>query len=112
MTAVNDEGVVVVCGGCSFHSILPEEKFLVLYPDIGVWQMVDVQPSPWYKESLMFNHTCHSINDGEVTVLFGGGNCFSFGTHFDPMVLRFKLLESSTLPPSHFVQGLITVSKE
>lgn len=43
--------------------------------------------------SLLVNHTAF-LTPSALVVTCGGGNCFSFGTHFDPVVTAFSLPES------------------
>jgi hypothetical protein len=46
-----------------------------------------VQLAPAFREELMlFNHAIVAVG-GDVLVVQGGGNCFSFGTHFNRSVL-------------------------
>ncbi|XP_013402426.1 tRNA wybutosine-synthesizing protein 4 isoform X2 [Lingula anatina] len=47
--------------------------------------------SPQGSPVLLYNHTSHVLQDGNMVVLGGGGNCFSFGTHLNDEPLAFTL---------------------
>lgn len=37
---------------------------------------------------LLHGHTSHLLTNGDVVIIGGGGNCFSFGTHFNYSPLK------------------------
>ena len=117
--------LIIGCGGCGSGPLQPHERLLLLHPMRGTWQHVAVgcgvdTDQRWFTQSLMLNHAVHGMQDGDVVAVMGGGNCFSFGTHFDRQTPRFRIADAdlasvsaavpADIPPHRaFVRGLHSI---
>eukprot|EP00112_Aurelia_sp_Birch-Aquarium-sp1_P016675 Seg3801.1 transcript_id=Seg3801.1/GoldUCD/mRNA.D3Y31 product="tRNA wybutosine-synthesizing protein 4" protein_id=Seg3801.1/GoldUCD/D3Y31 len=63
--------------------------------------MIDLKTWKWREFSLesddpstplmLHNHTSTVINERDILIFGGGGNCFSFGTHFNKGIISIQL---------------------
>eukprot|EP00730_Choanoeca_flexa_P018559 TRINITY_DN9029_c0_g1_i3.p1 TRINITY_DN9029_c0_g1~~TRINITY_DN9029_c0_g1_i3.p1 ORF type:complete len:683 (+),score=127.18 TRINITY_DN9029_c0_g1_i3:81-2051(+) len=82
-----DTARVLVVGGCD-EAILPWDRQCILMDiDMGAktaqWCYLVLQaPKPIQDTTMLINHSVMVVGD-QVLIAYGGGNCFSFGTHFN-----------------------------
>ena len=76
------------------HSLSPPHPIYIFSGAgllLNMWLLQEVSPYG----SLVINHTAFATSNALVIVC-GGGNCFSFGTHFDASVTIYSLPTSIT----------------
>nr|XP_020475690.1 tRNA wybutosine-synthesizing protein 4 isoform X2 [Monopterus albus] len=85
-------GKLVVVGGVWLHSDgVPGVVVVSLTTCCSVEFSLDTTSVPW---PLMLHSFCSELTDSaepELLLMGGGGNCFSFGTHFNPRPLTVDL---------------------
>ncbi|KAG7232018.1 hypothetical protein INR49_009988 [Caranx melampygus] len=83
---------LVVVGGVWLHSDdVPGVAVIDLVTGSSVELRLDASSVPW---PLMLHSFCSELTDQEepeLVLLGGGGNCFSFGTHFNPQAVTVDL---------------------
>ncbi|XP_042282213.1 tRNA wybutosine-synthesizing protein 4 [Thunnus maccoyii] len=83
---------LVVVGGVWLHSVgVPGVLVINLTTGSSVEFSLDTTPVPW---PLMLHSFCSELTDQEnpeLLLIGGGGNCFSFGTHFNPQPVTVDL---------------------
>ena len=57
--------------------------------EIRVLQRFSLQKH--HPDIMLINHTTHELENGDILIVGGGSNCFSFGTHFNSDCLKIKL---------------------
>ncbi|XP_074550527.1 tRNA wybutosine-synthesizing protein 4 [Halichoeres trimaculatus] len=73
---------LVIVGGVWLHSGgVPGVLVIDFTTRSSLEFSLDTTSVPW---PLMLHSFCSELTDGELLLIGGGGNCFSFGTHFNP----------------------------
>ncbi|XP_065053055.1 tRNA wybutosine-synthesizing protein 4-like [Rhopilema esculentum] len=78
-------------GGVAFE-IIPQ--FLVINPQKRYWKEYQWQEKNSTNSTLMLHNHASVLCRDEILVIGGGGNCFSFGTHFNKGIISIKVPET------------------
>lgn len=80
---------LVVVGGVWLHSDgVPGVLIIDLTTRSSLEFSLDTSSVPW---PLMLHSFCSELTHRELLLIGGGGNCFSFGTHFNPQLVSVDL---------------------
>ena len=56
---------------------------------------------------MLHRHTSVHLTDGEILVLGGGGNCFSFGTHLNASPIILNISAALTTMEQHLADNAL-----
>ncbi|XP_077984404.1 tRNA wybutosine-synthesizing protein 4-like [Glandiceps talaboti] len=83
------DNILLLLGGVSHMSSRTDGLTLINLQTLVCQNYSLPQLEPEYP-IMLHNHSCHLLSKTKVCVIGGGGNCFSFGTHFNttPVILH------------------------
>ena len=88
-TVLLNENNVLLVGGVGPRILSMKESFLNFDIERCEWQYLNCVPSNLPEGTMLNKHTTQLINENLV-IIGGGGNCFSFGSHFNPFISIFS----------------------
>lgn len=84
--------ILCVGGSCTARKGIAAELFAIF--DVGTrqWRRLGSATLPTFPDLpvMLYNHTCHQTPHG-IVIVGGGGNCVSFGTHFNPFCVALGM---------------------